>query len=148
MTPELMALYHLHRFQITLNARNHEGELRLPQAFLYAIANGVYPYFHQTWSCENDPYVDCYRIKKEFISEVLEYVDNLWRKGQPVPTFYQLESKFGKGFRVELIDIFRYCFLGEQFDDNFYEQLLRATDHPTEASNIIAEFEDSDFMLV
>jgi hypothetical protein len=148
MTLELTALYHLHRFQIILNAKDRDGEFQFPEAFLYAVANGVYPQFHQTWCAGNDPYLDCYNVEKQFMLDAIKYVDDLWTNSKPTPTFYELEDKFGKEYRSNLIGIFRYCFLAKRFDKAVYDTLLKPTEHPTEASFLCRDFDDSDLMLI
>ena len=80
--------------------------------------------------------------------DVIKYVDDLWIASNPTPTFYELENKFGRENRAEMIGIFRYCYLAQRFDKQVYEKLLKATEHPTEASFLCREFSDRDLMLI
>lgn len=148
MTAELNALYHLHRYQIVLNAKNRDGQYQFPANFLYAVANGVFPFFQQGWAGEEDPYLECYDVKKEFIEDVLTYMDDLWLKKEPIPTFYELEKKYGREHRHDLIAIFRYSYLHDGFDAAFYASLLKPTEHPTEASLLCRDFSESDLLLL
>ena len=148
MTPELNALFNLHRYQILLNAKDHSGEYQFPHDFLFAVACGIYPHFNQSWCVGDDPYLECYSVEKQFILDVLNYVDGLWLNQQPIPSFHELEDKFGQDRRHDLVLIFRYCFLHKGFDADFYKAILSPTNHPIEASGICAPFSDSDLMLL
>jgi hypothetical protein len=148
MTTELNALYHLHRHQVILNAKDRDGHYQFPKDYLYAVANRVFPFFQQGWAGENDPYLECYDVQKDFIEEVLTHMDELWLKKAPIPTFYALEKKYGREHRHDLILIFRYSFLHGGFDTDFYASLLKPTEHPTEASPLCRDFSDSDLMLL
>jgi hypothetical protein len=146
MTTELTALYHLHRYQIILNMKNSNGIYQLPVAYLYSVANNIFPYFHTNWCCDdNDPYQDCYTINKDFVTEVIEYMDDLWIHSKPIPTFYDLESKYTKEYRCELVAILRYCYLHQGFDENFYKAIIERS--PCEA-NICMKFSDDELLLL
>lgn len=147
-TTSLRATYETYRLQIMLNGVDREGNLRIPSAYYYSVSNRIYPYFHSEWCEEPDPFAGIYSIGEKLISEVLEYVDELWVKKKPIPSFYALESKFGRGKRMELIHIFRYCYLNGGFDGDFYAALLAPTQYPTEASGICRDLSDTDFMLM
>ena len=149
MSSELHALYELHRHQILFNCTDSSGNLIIPKDYLYAVDERMYPFFHENWCAGEDPYLDCYEISKEFVSEVILELDRLWLdKDEEVPTFYQLEEKYGRDKRHELIDIIRYCYLHGGFDKDFYESILKPTEHPTEASGICRDLLASDIYLV
>jgi hypothetical protein len=148
MTPELTALYHLHRFQIVLNARDRDGEYRFPEAFLYAVARGIYPLFHEGWCAGSDPYAECYDVKKEFIEQVATSLDELWQDSKQIPTFYELEKQYGHEHRADLIRILRYCHLDKRFGKPFYDAILKRAEHPVEASAICDKFSEQDLALL
>jgi hypothetical protein len=105
-TKLLRAVYENYRLQIMLNGVDHDGNLCFHSAYYYAVSERMFPYFHSHWCDEPDPFGEVYSIPKESIEEVVKYVDDLWIKKLVIPTFYDLESKFGKDRRVELIRIF------------------------------------------
>ena len=149
MTPELRALFELHRHQILINCTDADGVFKIPQDYLYAIDERMYPFFQENWCAGEDPYLECYSIGKEFVSEVILELDRLWlEEGEEVPTFYELEEKYGRGKRPELIDIVRYCFLHGGFDEKFYDRILTPMEHPSEASSIRREYRPCDIYLV
>jgi|GEM_PF-2221754 len=148
-TPELRALYQLHRYQILLCPKGVDGKYVLPEPYLYAVAHDVYPMWHQSWHTDdNDPFESMYHTKKEFIEDLMTYVDGLWVEKKSIPTFYDLERKYGQENRSALIRSFRYCYLNRGFDESFYRQLLGTADHPTEASGICHPFEEYELSLM
>ncbi len=131
-----------------LGAFDHEGNLKVHSAYYYAVSERMFPYFHEHWCSGDDPFEDVYRIKKEFIEDVVTYVNKLWIDQEPIPTFYDLEKKYGRENRSELINIFRYCYLNGGFDEAFYRSLLEPMQHPTEASGLCRNLDSHDFLLV
>lgn len=131
-----------------LNGVDREGNFRVHGAYYYAVSERMFPYFHSHWCAEPDPFSEIYEITKDEIDEVVTYVDKFFMEGKPIPTFYELEAKFGRGKRSALIRIFRYCFLDGRFDPDFYSALLKPTEHPTEATGLCRELERDDFLLV
>ena len=149
VTPVLKALYQLHRTQILLHAKDNDGQYQFPDAFLYAVAHHVYPMWHQSWDDDdNDPFESLYHTKKEFIEDVMEYVDNLWHQQKTIPSFYQLEEKYGRECRISLIHSFRYCYLNGGFDEKFFSQLLDHQNYPVEASGICKPFNDDELSIL
>ena len=49
----LKALYESYRAQILLTGTDGQGNHRLPKAYLYAVSERMFPYFHQEW-CGGD----------------------------------------------------------------------------------------------
>jgi len=148
-TPELKALYQIHRYQILLNAKSPDGEYRFPEAYLYSVANDIYPLWHQSWhTSENDPFEELYHTNKEFIYSVMTYVDELWLAKKDLPSFYDLEEKYGRDNRSLLIHAFRYCFLNRGFDETVYKALFGESSHPSEAAGICMEFKDYELALI
>lgn len=147
-TALLRAAYETYRAQIMLNGIDHEGKLRIDPAYYYAVSVRMFPYFHTHWCDGSDPFAEIYSIGQEFMDEVITYVDALWVQGNPIPSFYELEDKFGRDQRSALILIFRYCYLNEGFSPEFYSSLLAPSAHPTEASIISLEISKHDCLLV
>ena len=149
VTPELKALYQLHRTQILLHAKTNDGQYQFPEAFLYAIAYHVYPMWHQSWhDDDDDPFEPLYHTKKEFIEDLMKYVDGLWIQQKPIPSFYQLEEKYGREHRASLIHGFRYSYLNRGFDKKFFSQLLDHPNYPSEASGICEPLKDHELSIL
>lgn len=141
----LMALYENRKQFLVVNYRVHGDKCGVSESYIYAISHDMYPFFSQEYSLEGDnqdPYAQCYKISAEDISEILEYVDSEWLKGN-VYDYYALESYFGsKATRWKLICILRYCFLDGRFDENLWSKLVDSA--PVEAKSItrdLAEWE-------
>jgi hypothetical protein len=116
----LYAQYQMHRHQVLLNSKDHCGEYQLPEAYLYAVAKGIYPYRHKEWCQGNDdPYSDCYAIKEDFIEKIVKSLET------DKPTYFDLE-KFHGGNRVRtsLQTILRYFYLSEECHNELYEEIF------------------------
>ena len=149
MKPEIHALYEIHRHQLLLNCTDQDREFIFPLDYIYALDNRMYPYFQESWCVGDDPFVECYQVTKEFMTEVITELDRQWLdKSEQIPTFYELEGIYGREQRFELINIIRYCYLHQGFDGGFYDRILTPTEHPTEASGITREYNASDIYLV
>jgi hypothetical protein len=147
-TTLLRAAYETYRAQIMLNGIDHEGKLRINPAYYFAVSVRMFPYFHTHWCNDPDPFAEIYSIGQEFMDGVITYVDALRVQGNPIPSFYELEDKFGKDQRSDLIQIFRYCYLNKEFSPEFYSSLLAPSAYPTEASIILLEISKHDCLLV
>ncbi len=149
MSPELHALYEIHRQQILLNCADSDGEFRFHKAYVYALDSRMFPYFHENWCRGEDPFIPCYEVSKKFIADVVAYLDDLWVKNlHSVPSFYDLEKKYGTDQRFRLIKILRYSYLNGGFDKSFYSQILSQFKHPSEAGSICADYRACDVLLV
>jgi len=147
MSLETKALYEIYRNQILLNVLANPDSGTFPTAFVYAVYKRTFPYFHHS-DDDVDPFEGCYKVEREFMSEVIGALDALWLKGEPIPTFYKLEEEFGgKEVRGSLIRTLRYSRLNDGFDDAFYGAILAPMHHPIEASSIIEPFRVSDLLL-
>jgi hypothetical protein len=138
----LKALYETKRQQLII-AWNTPAVEKIENAYVYAYERRICPIFHIDQD-EDDPFVDVYKIPRNFVEEVIEYADSLWigvNKDLSQLTFYKMENKFkGKGNRSDLIAVFRYAFLNHNFDEEFFKALR--SDCPTEAHNINRPLED------
>ena len=113
-------------------------------AYAYAWANGVHPALHasdySTADRIHEFFSEHFLISKEFVDEVLIYMDDLSLKGKP-PTFYELEESFGgRCERTSLVKICRYIYLNNTFDKSTFDALLEEGKHPSEAANIASRF--------
>jgi hypothetical protein len=116
----LYAQYQMHRYQVLLNSKDHCGEYQLPEAYLYAVAKGIYPHYHKEWCQGNDdPYSDCYAIKEDFIKKIVESLET------DKLTYLDLERLHGGNKdRHRLKMILRYAYLSENGHNELYEQIF------------------------
>ena len=149
MTLELHALFEIHRNQILFNALDSDGNFQLSPAYIFAVDRRIYPFFHDNWCGDKpDPYSDCYCVSKDFMDDVFSHLDSLWQDSpDDVPTFYELESQYGREKRGELIVTLHYSFVSERFGEPFYSKLLSPGDHPVEAGGITNEFSPENVHL-
>lgn len=137
-------LYNIQKSIIIQMKLTPETSKYVSEGYAYAWANDIYPYFDD----ENDlhkGYEDEFELSKEKISEILEYLDKKWKNGKN-HTFYELEDHFHvlQGdlniTRHDLINILRYTYLNDRFDDKFWDKLLEGSDYPIEAESITSDF--------
>lgn len=139
----MKALYYIRKNQIVLSYRMNPEKCGISASQAYAWSHDCYPFFHvDDDDDEAELYLEYFKVKKEFVTEVIEFLDSEWLKNQ-FHTFYELEGRFGCN-RVELIHILRYCFLDDRFGQksSFWETLKK--DCPVEAHHIDSELDEWD----
>ena len=141
----MKALYYLRKNQIVISFRLNPEKCGIPASLAYAWAHDCYPFFH-TDDNEDDEvelYLDCFKVKKEFVTKVIEYLDAEWLENR-FHSFYDLEDKFGHSCQMELIHVLRYCFLDDRFGQKsiFWEMLKKNC--PVEAHHIDSELDEWD----
>ncbi|HGS5690458.1 hypothetical protein QGM67_19705 [Vibrio cholerae] len=124
----------------------------MPDSYVYAWIHGIYPVFHDgDRSVPDRPhenFAEHFVVSKNFTMEVIKHLDDLWLQGNS-PTFYELEDRFGgKNNRCELLNICRYAYLDGRFDKQLWDTLLTKMKHPSEASFLTTEFNDSDLYIL
>ncbi len=88
-----------------------------------------------------DPFDEIYKVKRDFMLEVLKYVDELALAGNyDALAFYKLEDKFGgyKANRIELIQTLEYARIDRRFDEKVWKAI--ESDAPAEANSLDAKF--------
>lgn len=136
-------LFNLQRFQILQTKLNPHTPNLISDHYAYAWYREVYPLLDECSLHEDlEPY---FTVTKDEVERVSKYADDESTAGHYY-TFYQYEDKFGsrqgpqEGIsRSSLIGIFRYMFLKELFDDEFWKKLLENPNYPTEAGNIVSK---------
>ena len=111
----IQALFEIQRTQIILGFYNNADFM--DPALVFSYENRIYPYFHESHLPGNaDVFEGCYVIEKMFVENVVKYISSFLEEGEfaNIPTFYELEYKFG-GQREALADIIRYMFLSGCF---------------------------------
>lgn len=134
----MKALYENRKLSITLNFKIHGEKIGFSHSYIYAIANDIFPFFQN--ETDDDPFINCYKISSQQISEVINYIDEEWLKDN-LYDFYTLENKFGgKGNRSNLIRILRYTYLDDRFDDELWDKLV--SEAPMEANSLNRPLDD------
>lgn len=144
--------------QIVLTKFNSETKDFYDDSYVFAIANSVYPIYHEEKYFETDPerikenlpYYDTYKIPESVVTELVEFLDKKWSEKEPV-TFYQLEGIYrnswqGENLRPDLIRCLRYFFLNGGFDEEFWDTILTPMEYPTEASRITKQFDKNELL--
>ena len=148
--PEDKRLFQLARFNVLVAAKTADpDEELLPDAYVYAWANDVYPLFHESAHL-HEPFAAQFRVTKEMVEELSKYLDDRWL-AKDVPSFYQLEDHYDVRSgttawdRHSLLVTCRYMFLNNMmFDKAFWDTLLKGSNHPTEAKLITRKFNVKD----
>ncbi len=146
----LKAIYETKRQQLILGFNTPVVRDSLNEAYVYAYYQRMFPYFHNEFDDDIDPFADVYNITPSLVREVIEYADNVWMdKTTPNLSFYDYESHFGGHHtqRHELIAIFRYASLSGRFDKVFFNDLLKNGDAPCEANGLNEPLESSEIGL-
>jgi hypothetical protein len=94
---------------------------------------------------ETDAFDEVYAVKREFVNEVIKYVDDRWRaEDLKAIGFYKLEDKFGgyKNNRIELICALEYARIEGRFDETVWKAI--EADAPVEANSLDATFTPKD----
>lgn len=143
---EVKILFNLQRFQILQTKLNPMTSNLIPDSYAYAWYVGLYPFRND--SDLHEDLEDYFCISRSFANKVTSYADREWCN-KKYYTYYEYENKFGgKAVRDHLIAIFRYMFLSDTFDEEFWNILLRSQEHPIEASSITSKFNDIYFELI
>lgn len=123
----------------------------IPDSYAYAWYMDMYPFFHD---CEwHENVKEYFSIQEEKIDTILDYLDKEWLEKRYY-TFYELENYFNVQYqhndikRTDLINILRYTYLHEGFDEPFWTKLLEPMKHPGEARIITYKFDISQLYLV
>ena len=130
-------LFNLQRFQILQTKLNPNTSDLISDSYAYAWYQKLYPFRDD--SDLHEDLQEYFDIKKEFADNVVQYADREWLD-RTYYTFYEYEYKFGgKANRHSLIAIFRYMFLNNTFDTEFWDTLIKPHEHPIEASLITSD---------
>ena len=137
----IQALFEIQRTQIILGFYNNADFM--DPALVFSYENRIYPYFHESHLPGNaDVFEGCYVIEKMFVENVVKYISSFLEEGEfaNIPTFYELEYKFG-GQREALADIIRYMFLSGCFGPNLYQKIESGC--PIEVRGLTAPYKKS-----
>jgi hypothetical protein len=91
------------------------------------------------------PFYETYDVGFELVKEIAELLDKKWRDNEKI-TFYDVENPYklggqhwnGKDVRVDLINICRYFYLSNMFDEDFWKEFM--SNSPSEASYVTSEW--------
>ena len=105
-----------------------------PKAYIYAIENDCYPCFHST--DEDSCYEQLYIFSKSLVEEIFTKVEAAY-VNKDYKTFYDWEDVFGGEYREAMIIIFRYFYLENRFNQEFWHVLIDHEHNPDEANIIV-----------
>ncbi len=143
--PEDRQLFLMARFDLLYAARSNGLAGAISDAYAFAWHAEVYPFFDHA-SRLHQPFAMQFSVSPKMIEELAKFLDDRWRK-KDVPSFYAVEDHYrilighGPWNRAKLIYAFRYLFLSNLFDSEFWKNLLKDIDYPTEAEVILAKFD-------
>lgn len=140
-TKILRAIYEAKRQNLLIAKLNPNTSVLIQDSYAYAYTRRLYPFYQAD---HDDPYEAVYKITKEFVEKILKHCDDKWLKEEKT-TFYELEDKFGREYRGEIISVLRYAFLEQVFDRDFFENLL--VECPAEAHGLTRDFDLKDITI-
>ena len=131
--------FHQQRLQI-LHMGVHFNEFSI--SYLYAWAESLYPVtFDTDDSVECRPhevYEDEFMISKGQVNSIISYCADRW-ESKSLPTFDEVASQFPLMSETGIINVFRYLYLEDFFDDSFWAALLEKGQYPGRAASIKIE---------
>lgn len=146
------SIFNLQRFQILQTKLNPSTTNLIPNDYAYAWYKKLYPLLD-----ENELHEDLesyFSITKEQVDEITNFADKEWLENKYY-TFYEYENHYkcrSNPFlditRHTLIAVFRYMYLREAFDQNFWNKLLEPMQHPSEAGGITRDFDINYIYLI
>ncbi|MGJ8673694.1 hypothetical protein [Rubritalea sp.] len=150
MSPTISALYEIHRHQILLDASRREDDQIFPAAYIYALDHRLSPILHSEWIDRDDPFEAAYRPNTTLVNYIHKHLKDVYSlKAGNFRSFNQLEKSLGGlKYRYSLRVALRYCFQSGEFDQEFYNAVLKEGDHPEEALSITRPFSVKDIQLV
>ncbi len=145
MDSQLIALYELKRQTFLLGYIQNPD--RFSDALAFAYYNRLAPIFHENVTRETydeDPFSDVYAVKGDFISKVLEFVDENDLAGNyQAIEFYNLEDKFGgRSNRIEILHALEYARIDGRFGQKVWDAIVQNA--PAEANRIDDSFSPKD----
>lgn len=155
MTATAEMLFNLQRFQLLALFANPEIERNISPAYAYAWDRGVYPLGNDgaPW---HTPYAEQFRVGEAQVSELADFLDNLWTAGKKI-SFYELESHYDVSGasrpgsvwgRAELIAACRYFYLLEWFDEPFWTGMIGHSNCPSESKSIPRPYNPGDMYFL
>jgi len=147
------ALFNLQRFSILQTKLNPATSNLISDAYVYAWYRSVYPYLDE--SEIHKTLKSCFDVSEKQVETIAKFADTNWLEKKYL-TYYDYERIFsnqemykelGIG-RVELLSAFRYFFLHEIFDDEFWNGLFKAGEYPIEATSIRRPLNISELYLI
>ncbi len=143
---DIKALYEIKRQSLLQGFIAHPTHY--DAALAYAYEHRLAPIFNEEIAREQlgcDPFEDAYAVKAEFMSQIINHIDNLWlQKDWKNLQFNQLEDKFGgyKTHRMEIARTIEYSRIKGLFDDQLFDAIADMA--PVEAKRYRKTFEPSD----
>jgi len=133
------ALYEQRKLIIVQSFKTIKYDTGFSKGYVYSVAHDIYPMFDFNEHSDIEIYKDCYKIKEAEIRTFIEYVDKLWNS-ETKTGFYDLEGKFGKPKRMDLVRMLRYSYLSNAFSGEEFWKNLRLKG-PAESSGLTKEFD-------
>lgn len=131
---EIKAIFETKREQLMFAWLDEDKRNYINDGYVFAISERLYPYFHIDTS-KADVFEDVYEVPKSLVKKVIERIDEIWVDDPQSSDleFYNLEHEFGgRGLRIELIQIIRYCAISGRFSADTYNKIM--SNAPVEAN--------------
>ena len=152
MVDQSKTIFNLQRFMILQMKINPATADRIPDDYVFAWYKKIYPFF-ETSELHED-LKDYFEISEPQVDYVTKYLDDEWLAKRRY-TFYELEDHFGSRHKPEngitrgvLINILRYIWLRDGFDQEFWNTLLTPMKHPSEATFVVSPFSVDEIYFV
>lgn len=137
--------FEIARFNLISTAMSEDIGNAIPGSYAYAWSEGVYPLFDQGATL-HQPFSEHFTVTEEMVEELAKFLDERELDGD-TPSFYELEDYYKVRTartpwdRMQLIHTCRYMYLRSMWNPTFWAELLRGSDHPSEAKSITGDFD-------
>jgi hypothetical protein len=145
------AIFNLQRFQILQMKINQETTDIIPDHYVYAWAVMMYP--AQDTGKLHEDLEKFFSLREAQVDEVIDFVEIDWLEGK-YHSFYDYEAVFNARSkksdidRIALVHVFRYSYLRNAYNEDFWEHLLAPSKHPSEAKLITKPFSLREVFLI
>lgn len=121
------------------------GEERISSATAFAWSRDIHPIYDEGgWA---EPYGNQFQVTERMLEELQSFLHGAFESGKPA-SFYQLEDHFVRKAgqlwsRAKLVNACHYMHEeGQVLPEEVWKELLRGSDHPIEAKQIVSKVEE------
>lgn len=146
------AIFNFQRFLILQAKLHRETQDSISDAYAFAWCCKLFPFLDH--SDLHNALEDSFIISKEVADSICKYADEEWRAGryhsfQDYEIHFNVDNHIYKNIdRHGLICVFRYMFLNNAFDKEFWKALIPVSKYPPEVEAIVKKLNIKELDLI